>query len=56
MPHRNVQAKQIECVTHKAGASSQEEQNMLFMAVCSGFFASPDKVLLISRISGLKLY
>lgn len=38
MPHIDVQAKQIECVTHKAGASSHEEQNMLFMAVCSGLF------------------
>ena len=26
MPHIDVQAKQIECVTHKAGASSHEEQ------------------------------
>lgn len=38
MPHIDVQAKQIECVTHKAGASSYEENN-LFIAVCSGFFA-----------------
>ena len=56
MPHLNVQAKQIECVSQKAGASSHEERICSLWLFVPAFFASQGKVLLFSRIRDLKLY